>query len=921
MKLRWLLWVLAIAFVWLVVTRYAELEQLYAILAQGRWQWVLAAALLQVGYYVAYTAVHQSAFATVEVESRLKNLLPIVFASLFLNVAAPTAGASGTALFVEDALRRKQSGIRTAAGILLVYIAMFCAFTVVLAVGMTVLFLYHDLHAYQVVAALLLLLALAGMTGVLLLGLWSVSLLRRILGIVQDAVNAIARRIRRPDFLAADWAEQNTLQFVEAAHEVAAHPRRLLRTVGLALAAHWVNLLCLYAVFLAFDHQVEPGVLVAGYSMAILFLIVSPTPQGIGVVEGVMALVFTSLHVPGTQATVIALAFRGLSFWLPFSLGFFLIERLQIFRGEQRSRARSWTVRAAALMTGLIGTVNVISAATPPVADRLWLVERLSPLEVQVASRLAAALSGFALLLLAGNLWRRARTSWLMTLAILVFAAFSHLFKGCDFEMMILALALAAWLFAQRAHFHAYSDTASPQQGWHALKNAFLFTLIYGLTGFYLLDQHFSVSFSLLAALRQTVLMFIRFYDPGVEPLTDFGRYFVNSIYAVGAVSLGYALFMLFRPRLLRQPSLDQRRRAEAIIQAYGQTPLARFALFSDKSYCFSPSGQSVTAFVAKRPSLFAPRVAIALGDPIGPPDDAPQAIAAFKKLCEQNGWQPAFYQTSPDALAHYQQAGFQTLCIGQEAVVNLENFNLQSHASKPLRTAVNHLIHTGCHTQVFLPPLAGELLDDLQAVSDEWLTIMHGVEKRFSLGSFDDDYIRHCPVMVVQSADGSISAFANAIFVGHADRPRQAAVDLARRGKHVENGAMEFLFAALLQWAKSQGCQTFSLGLSALAGDGGVPHEPSAESALHALFKHISHLYSFRGLHQFKEKFHPEWSPRYLVFPTWASLPQVTLALARAEAGDDLATTLLTAWTSVLAALSARLARRSARATRRLSR
>ena len=46
--------------------------------------------------------------------------------------------------------------------------------------------------------------------------------------------------------------------------------------------------------------------------------------------------------------------------------------------------------------------------------------------------------------------------------------------------------------------------------------------------------------------------------------------------------------------------------------------------------------------------------------------------------------------------------------------------------------------------------------------------------------------------------------------------------------------------------------------------------------------------FYNFQGLHKFKEKFQPRWSPRYLVYPGPASLPAVVLALNRASSGDD---------------------------------
>jgi uncharacterized membrane protein YbhN (UPF0104 family) len=84
-------------------------------------------------------------------------------------------------------------------------------------------------------------------------------------------------------------------------------------------------------LFLAFHQTIELGPLVAGYAMGILFWNVSPVPQGIGVVEGVMALVYASLGIHRTMAVLVVLAFRGLNFWLPMLVGFFLLRRVKIF--------------------------------------------------------------------------------------------------------------------------------------------------------------------------------------------------------------------------------------------------------------------------------------------------------------------------------------------------------------------------------------------------------------------------------------------------------------------------------------------------------------------------------------------------------------------------------------------------------------
>ena len=73
--------------------------------------------------------------------------------------------------------------------------------------------------------------------------------------------------------------------------------------------------------FLSFDVPFSAGTIVGGFAIAYLFLIVSPTPSGIGVVEGVMALALSSLRVDFSQAVIITLAYRGITFWLPLAVG------------------------------------------------------------------------------------------------------------------------------------------------------------------------------------------------------------------------------------------------------------------------------------------------------------------------------------------------------------------------------------------------------------------------------------------------------------------------------------------------------------------------------------------------------------------------------------------------------------------------
>ena len=352
-----------------------------------------------------------------------------------------------------------------------------------------------------------------------------------------------------------------------------------------------------------------------------------------------------------------------------------------------------------------MGAVNLFSAIIPALHNRLVLIRQIFPMEVLHGSRLAAALAGFALFLLASSLWRRKRTAWLLTILILVVSIVTNLVKGLDYEEASLSAALIILLLVLRPNYHADSDRPSVRQGMIVLTWAFGFTVAYGTIGLYLLDRHFNIHFSLWGALQQTVVMFITFYNPGLAPLTGFGRYFILSIYLVGAATISYALIKLVTPVLVRQPAtMEERARAEKIIMAYGNTPLARPALFEDKSYFFSQGG-SVIAYAARG------RGVIALGDPVGPPENIAEAITGFRGYCSRNDWTPAFVSVLPENIDSYRAAGFETLCMGQEAIVDLGAFTLEGSDNKNVRNAVTKIGRLGYRAEMHLPPLGDILL------------------------------------------------------------------------------------------------------------------------------------------------------------------------------------------------------------------
>lgn len=553
----------------------------------------------------------------------------------------------------------------------------------------------------------------------------------------------------------------------------------------------------------------------------------------------------------------------------------------------RRTEIAVWTT---SLLTGAVGVMNLISAVTVGVRERdKWFdahfpfSEAIFPFEFRQSGHIFAAISGFFLILLAANLTRRKQIAWFLTVALLIFSIISHLLKGLDYEEGIIATILLIQLLSLRNVFTARSDTPSITQGFKVLVGALLFTLAYGTAGFYLADlRHYKVDFSIPEALVQTLAMFFTADNAGLEPRTRYGQFFAHSIYVVGALTLSYAMFMILRPVLLRGElaTAEEKQRAKAIVEAYGCSSLARLTLLNDKAYYFSPSGHSVIAYASKG------RGAIALGDPIGPKEDRKEAIFSFLQFCQRNDWHPAFYQTLPDDLELYQSLGFRVLKIGEEAIANLKAFTTQGKVGKDWRAALNRMKKLGYEVKFYPPPISDKLLEELKFVSDEWLQMTQGSEKHFSLGWFHEEYLRDCEIVAVQSAEGKICAFVNVI---PEYQLNEITIDLMRRRVEVEQGTMDFLFTSMFQQFKERGYDTFNLGLVALSGVGEKPYSPRLEKAMHYLYNHLNQFYNFQGLYAFKEKFKPQWEPRYFIYPSRTALPEVIVALIRADSGDRL--------------------------------
>ncbi len=272
----------------------------------------------------------------------------------------------------------------------------------------------------------------------------------------------------------------------------------------------------------------------------------------------------------------------------------------------------------------------------------------------------------------------------------------------------------------------------------------------------------------------------------------------------------------------------------------------------------------------------------VALGDPIGPPDEHDELVWRFRELSDRHGGWTVFYQVADQGLPLYLDLGLTLLKLGEEARVPLATFSMDGRSRKALRHGVKHLADHGWTFAVLPADAVPPLLPELRAVSEAWLAEKHTREKGFSLGFFQPDYIARGPIAVVQR-EGALVAFAN-LWLG-AER-HELSLDLMRHRPDAPNGIMDFLFVNLMLWGKAQGFAWFDLGMAPLSGL--EPHElgPLWNRVGALVFRYGEHFYNFQGLRQYKEKFAPEWRPKYLAAPGGFALPRVLANVASLISG-----------------------------------
>lgn len=314
----------------LVIFSFSELENIIQTLRRAN-PWFLAFAMaIQAAWFFVLGWTFQSIYNLLGLRESRRRLTLVAAASSFINIVTPSAGVGGLAILISDGRTRGHAPGKVTVASALYLLLDEAAFLCVLALGMSVLIRRNNLGAGEITASLILLAIASVLAFLLYLGYRSAEALGEALAKMARVVNRIVGPFIHREYLSEARAHTFASEIADGLGSLPEKPRSLIPPFLLSLANKALLMVVLICSFLSFEVPFSAGTIVGGFAIAYLFLIVSPTPSGIGVVEGVMAIALGSLGVEFSQAVIVTLAYRGVTFWLPLAVGALALRSLHL---------------------------------------------------------------------------------------------------------------------------------------------------------------------------------------------------------------------------------------------------------------------------------------------------------------------------------------------------------------------------------------------------------------------------------------------------------------------------------------------------------------------------------------------------------------------------------------------------------------
>lgn len=504
------------------------------------------------------------------------------------------------------------------------------------------------------------------------------------------------------------------------------------------------------------------------------------------------------------------------------------------------------------------GLFLIVSALYPPLLEKFMVVSEILPIPILQLSHKFSFLIGLMLIVISKEIFCKVKRAYYITIVLLILGGIFTFIKGLSYEEAIALLIVSIILRLSRKSFYRKSIPIK-------LSN-------YTISSFIVI----AVTIFLIEYARQFIhnnLISHKYAHYYYWRIFELKRYdFLADVMTYGIFILFLIFLYVTREKIENDPiyseKVDMNKVKEFLSNTDNGNSLTHLVYLGDKKIFWALDGAAMIPFTKFNDKI------IVLSDPIVPRERLSDCIQEFQKYLDTYGYKASFLQVAEENLSIYHDNGYYFFKLGEEAVVNLETFNLVGSKKSSFRNLLRRFAKDGYSFSVVEPPHTDEVIEKIKNISDEWLGGRK--EKSFSMGWFNRAYLEKGPIAILKDDNkNEIIAFVSLMDCYDG---KSMAIDLMRFRKKVPNSTMEFLLLSIILYCQEKGYKRFNLGEAPLSNVGLTPGSHLIEKIARLVYNYGQVFYSFSGLRRFKQKFGPEWEAKYLAYSSFLSLPDILI-------------------------------------------
>ncbi len=274
-----------------------------------------------VGYYFN-AKFYESFLSILGYKIDLKRLYKAAIAINFVNQAFPSAGISGISYFAKDLSDEVPSGKTTLAQ-LGWQVFGYLSFLVVLGIGFLLLFYGGNVNRVTVRVILLFIMLLLGIGIFLAAVINQRGLVERLLMPMVRFANRLWQRLRHRQLVTSEQIGGFLDEFYQGKQLLFQRHGLWHQPAIYSIVGNVTEVATVYVVFAAFGVWINPGVVVAAYTLANIFSLTGVATNGAGAYEAAMIATLVALGQPFSLSFSIVLVYRLVNMAVFLPVGFY----------------------------------------------------------------------------------------------------------------------------------------------------------------------------------------------------------------------------------------------------------------------------------------------------------------------------------------------------------------------------------------------------------------------------------------------------------------------------------------------------------------------------------------------------------------------------------------------------------------------